>query len=428
MYRVSSLVILILVAIVLKGVPDASLRGTWISPAYGQVLSISVFQAQAYSVTAISCFREKRFPAHLGLLRDVAGVSLKATDTGLTLLLDGAAAPIQYVPAHLPEECQSPTHRDGGARHSFNVFWTAFQERYPFFELHGVDWMARKNISPKTDNVSDEELLASLKLSIEGLNDGHVILQAGEQGTYSPATRPGWLSEDMTSETLWKTAISSAEITVSKTKNISIRYGLRQDGIGYIAIMEMDVQHQLGELSKETTRAAFVPVARALRDAHGIIVDVRYNPGGADTVALALASFFADQQRSVFTKWLWNAGEFTSPYTASVVPDQEITLNQPVVLLTGNLTGSAAEVFTLAMREFPNVTTFGMPTAGSLSDVLVFTLPNGWQIGMSAQKYVSMDGEAFEGVGIPPNIALNQQDYDVLSNAIHLLKGTSSGT
>ncbi|MFY0597888.1 MAG: S41 family peptidase [Cognatishimia sp.] len=428
MYRVSSLIILIFIAIVIKGVPDASLRGTWIAPAYGQVLSISAFQAQAYSVTAISCFREKRFPAHLDLLREVAGVSLEATGTGLNLFLDGAASPIQYVAAQLPEECQSPVHRDRGARHSFNVFWTAFQERYPFFELHGVDWMAQKNLSPKTDNASDEELLTSLKLSIEGLNDGHIILHAGEQGTFSPATDPVWLSEDMTAETMWKTAIFSADITVSKTNNISIRYGLRQDGIGYIAIMEMDVQKQLGELAKETARAAFYPVSTVLRDAHSIIIDVRYNPGGTDTVALALASFFADQQRPVFTKWLWDAGEFTSPYTASVVPDQEIKLNQPVALLTGNLTGSAAEVFTLAMRELPNVTTMGMPTAGELSDVLEFTLPNGWRIGMSAQKYISMDGEAFEGVGIPPDIALNQDGHDVLIKAINFLKENSSGS
>lgn len=428
MFRVSSLLLLILVAIVVKGVPDASLRGTWISPAYGQVLSISAFQAQAYSVTEISCFREKRFPAHLGLLREVAGVSLEATDIGLNLFLDGAAAPIQYVPAHLPEECQSPIHRDAGARHTFDVFWTAFQERYPFFELHGVDWVARKNLAPTTDNVSDEELLTSLKLSIEGLGDSHVTLHAGEHGTFSPATSPVWLSEEMSAEILWQTAISSAEITASKAANISIHYGLRQDGIGYIAIMEMDVQKQIGELSEETARTAFAPVAKVLRDAHSIIVDVRYNPGGTDTVALTLASFFTDQQRPVFTKWLWNAGQFNSPYIASVVPDQEVILNQPVVLLTGNLTGSAAEIFTLAMREFPNVTTMGMPTAGGLSDVLKFTLPNGWQLGIPAQKYISMDGKVFEGIGIPPDILLNQEGYEVFVKAINFLKGNSSGS
>ncbi|PYG26719.1 S41 family peptidase [Pelagimonas varians] len=412
-----------LTGVFVAGVPDRDLRGVWVSAPYGQILSISAFRIQAYSMTSISCFRERGFLAQLDLIRELAGVSMEASETGLNIFVDGAVEPISYTRSALPERCQNPTHFDAGPRHTFDVFWTAFHERYPFFEVHNVDWMVRKDMAPKSDDVSDAELSAILKHTIAGLDDGHVILHMAEQGTYSPSVRPTWLEQGVTSAALWDTAISSANIPVSKTQDISIQYGLRPDHIGYIAIKEMEVQKQWGKTSGDTALSAFAPVAEALNSAKGIIVDVRYNPGGSDSVALALASVFADQPRTLFTKWLWDAGAFSSPFVASIKPNNEVRLTPPVVLLTGSLTGSAAEVFTLAMREFPNVTTMGTSTAGGLSDVLEFTLPNGWRIGMSAQKYTSADGKAFEGKGIPPDIGFASEGTDeALDGAIQYLK------
>ncbi len=74
-----------------------------------------------------------------------------------------------------------------------------------------------------------------------------------------------------------------------------------------------------------------------------------------------------------------------------------------MVLVTSGLTGSAAEILTLAMREMDHVISLGEPTSGGLSDVKEFTLPNGWSLSLSNQTYLSMNGDLFEGVGIPPD-------------------------
>ncbi|WP_298850948.1 S41 family peptidase [uncultured Ruegeria sp.] len=68
------------------------------------------------------------------------------------------------------------------------------------------------------------------------------------------------------------------------------------------------------------------------------------------------------------------------------------------------MTGSAAEIFTLIMRERPETTIMGTRSSGGLSDVLEFTLPNGWLLGLSYQEYISAQGEAFEDIGIRPGI------------------------
>jgi C-terminal processing protease CtpA/Prc len=50
----------------------------------------------------------------------------------------------------------------------------------------------------------------------------------------------------------------------------------------------------------------------------------------------------------------------------------------------------------------------GHPTGGCLSDILCVTLPNGWRLGLSYQRYHEADtGLCFEGVGIPPDITLD---------------------
>lgn len=67
-------------------------------------------------------------------------------------------------------------------------------------------------------------------------------------------------------------------------------------------------------------------------------------------------------------------------------------------------TVSAAEIFTLMMRERPNTVLIGERSAGGFSDQLIKTLPHGLLYTISNEYYVSSLGEEFEGVGVPVNI------------------------
>jgi carboxyl-terminal processing protease len=76
----------------------------------------------------------------------------------------------------------------------------------------------------------------------------------------------------------------------------------------------------------------------------------------------------------------------------------------PVYYLQSDYTVSAAEIFSLAMMALPNVTRVGTPTYGVLSNALEKKLPNGWSVGLSNEVYVAVDGNLYEGRGIPTNI------------------------
>ena len=134
------------------------------------------------------------------------------------------------------------------------------------------------------------------------------------------------------------------------------------------------------------------------------IVDVRLTPGGADPIALAIASRFADVERMVMRKQTRTIEGDGLLQSLSLAPSSRVKFARPVVVLTSGFSASATEVFTLAMRSMPHVSLVGEPTIGALSDILEKPLPNGWQFELANEVYYDSDGVVFEAVGIPPDV------------------------
>lgn len=401
----------ILVLVVLGGswiiyMPNAQERGVWRSTAGGMLLHLTPLQAKLYRETSKTCFEQLSFPAHMELVRLSEGATVEIQGDQLALHLDGALDTTVFDKIDgLPDACAIPDPTTATPAETFDVMWTAMHENYAFFDLHGVDWAARKAFAPTpTEALSDVQLLARFESALQGLDDGHVQLIAGDLGYYSPAQRPAWLPDDdsLTRNDLRAVAQNAAGTPLTQTVGAPIFYGLRDDGIGYIHIREMDVSRPLGGSSLAQMAATFDSVLNALAGARGLIIDVRYNPGGSDPVAFGIASHFTGEPVAVFTKTSRIAQGQSAPFTATLHPFDDTPHIKPVIVLTSQLTGSAAEIFTLTMRDLPQVTILGEATSGGLSDILDFTLPNGWQLGLSNQTYLTMDGALFEGIGIPP--------------------------
>ena len=78
---------------------------------------------------------------------------------------------------------------------------------------------------------------------------------------------------------------------------------------------------------------------------------------------------------------------------------------------------SAAETFTMALLDRqPQITRVGTNTQGVFSDVLVRKLPNGWRFGLPNEVYLTKDGKAFDGVGVPPDIEVSIFPSEDLAN------------
>ena len=393
--------------------PNSAERGVWRLATGGIVIELTPLTATLYSETRHSCLKDLVFPAHLKLVELAEGAVVTVDNDQLILSVDGSldARRFDKIDA-LPQACTDPIPSTATPHDVFTAVWTAMDDHYAFFDLHNVNWADRKALIPAPETqMSDDELTQGLLDMMEGIDDGHVHFGSDAIGFDSPSQRPAWIPADgsITRQSLFDTALNAAATPLTKAEGAEVYFGLRPDGIGYIMVREMDVTVPFGGNSTDAMAGVFEKVLAELSNAKALLIDVRYNPGGSDTVSFGIASHFTAKSIDVFSKTTKNGDTQTDPFTAVLHPFDSTSEDRPTVVMTSRLTGSAAEIFTMAMREIPNVVILGEPTSGGLSDVMGFVLPNDWRLGLSNQTYLSMDGALFESIGVPVDVAV---DYD----------------
>lgn len=234
---------------------------------------------------------------------------------------------------------------------------------------------------------------------LSGLDDGHTYLEA-EEKTFRPAALPPWWKDRYD---IRQTTFDAIPGGLTELEGTGLSYGWLSNDIGYLMIADMGAEASLFTNKTDVASANMQKVAQTFEDAKSIVIDIRYNGGGSDSVAMAYAGYFAQNTLPVFRKRTKTRAGYTDWFESSLQPSKP-HLRQPTYILTSEYTASAAEIFLLAMRALPQVTIVGTQTDGALSDIMEFTLPNGWLLGLSHQEYVTIDEEQFEKIGIPPNI------------------------
>lgn len=183
-----------------------------------------------------------------------------------------------------------------------------------------------------------------------------------------------------------------------------VAMGRWDDGIGYIAIDSWD-SSQRGAVEK-----AYEALGK-LHDARAIIIDVRANGGGDETLAQGFAGCFVDEPV------LYAKSKLVDPETESgfgAVLDRTLEPNVsrpkyegPVVVLSGPVVMSSCEAFVLMMKAAPRATVVGGTTQGSSGNPKSYDLGNGVTVWVPSWESLTPDGEPFEGKGIEPDIAVD---------------------
>jgi len=171
-------------------------------------------------------------------------------------------------------------------------------------------------------------------------------------------------------------------------------------------------------VKKGKLTAALDKIALDFTDLQGFIIDVRDNPGGDDSTAIAIINRFCDRKRVAFrrkTKIGPGKDAFTPVKTWHLQPQGDARFTGPIVLLTCDAVFSGGESFALAIRQLPHVTIIGDHTNGIFSYTLDKKLPNGWDYCLSYQVYLSADMVCYEGKGVPADIELLNRKADIAS-------------
>jgi len=289
---------------------------------------------------------------------------------------------------------------------NFERLWQTYDQSYALFGAKRVDWDAlyavyRPRITPET---TDDELFDTLASLLGHLNDNHARLIAPER-TFQSGILGGMEMEDFSLDVVKEKYLKKELET--RMRGV-FTYGWLSETIGYF--------HFRGFDNLAASSAAIDEIVEELRDARGIVIDVRANGGGDDRVGKAIADRFADTKRLYMTTQIRKGGEhddFTAPKSWYVEPGGKRQFTRPVILLTHRFSVSAAENFALALRVLPHVTVVGDATSGVFADVYGDTLPNGWRFSVSYKLFLDPQGFCWEGIGVPADLRQTNSKDDV---------------
>ena len=186
--------------------------------------------------------------------------------------------------------------------------------------------------------------------------------------------------------------------------NSTVCLGRYADGMRYILIATWSAD----------SAVALDQVYPALWEAaseSGLIIDVRPNTGGEETLAQQIAGCFVEESH-VYARRLERSttpgGGFTSLVDAVLVPDEERPrCRGPVAVLMGPANVSSCEDFLLMMKQVSKSALIGEKSYGASGDPLPHDLGNGVTVFLPSWKGLRLDGTCFETEGIAPDIEIH---------------------
>lgn len=135
---------------------------------------------------------------------------------------------------------------------------------------------------------------------------------------------------------------------------------------------------------------------------HGLIFDVRFNPGGLLTSAIGLSNMFMDQGLIVDTR-----NRHGIEHSVHATPKTIIPMDIPMVMLINEFSASASEVMSGTLGQSGRAIVIGKQSYGKGSVQTVMPLPNGGAMKLTTAKYHTNNGTTPHGVGIKPDIVVD---------------------
>jgi hypothetical protein len=300
------------------------------------------------------------------------------------------------------------------AHANFNAFWSGFDETYALFDIRLPDgsWddIGREACATIGPDTAGDALFDLLMGMARNLDDGHVQLEAPDLGRDEDALVSIYPHEDEVEQLEGNVEDNYLDGALTYAAEDEIAWGTIGT-IGYVSITSLDELSATGDEDDDRQAAseAMAAVMADLAGTSGMVIDVRANGGGWDSVALDIAALFEGDSALAWSKQRRNGPEhddFSEWEDVLVAAAPGNAYTGDVVLLTSGSTFSAAETFALAMRVRDRVTILGERSSGHFSDLYEGVLPNGWIYQLSGERYRAADMMIYETLGVPVDVAV----------------------
>jgi carboxyl-terminal processing protease len=143
------------------------------------------------------------------------------------------------------------------------------------------------------------------------------------------------------------------------------------------------------------------------RDARGIVLDLRNNPGGGLQTVVDVASRFITDGTILSVRY--NDGRLEVIKATSQNP----TTDLPLVVLVNGGSASASEVLSGALQDYDRAVIAGQTTFGKGSVNYMTHLADDSAIYITVARWLTPDGKLIEGEGITPDYELDPTQDEV---------------
>ncbi len=186
------------------------------------------------------------------------------------------------------------------------------------------------------------------------------------------------------------------EITRAIIKITSVKSRTLEPGYGYLRV----TQFQSGiadALRKELTK---------LKDdndgkLHGLVLDLRNNPGGVLNGAVSVADLFLEKGVIVSTKGRVEDSELK--FTAT--PNDYLN-DAPIVVLVNGGSASASEIVAGALQDHKRAIVMGTKTFGKGSVQTILPMDNGAALKITTALYYTPNDRSIQATGIVPDVVV----------------------
>ena len=295
--------------------------------------------------------------------------------------------------------------------------------KYALSEVKGVDLVALSDsIRPFiTPELSEQELYDYMLTIAMRMKEGHTSLTGkGLQNVPVFGGYPWYegypiSNNSVLTEQYYYGEEANPDVQVLTTEDsfFDIKYGyLPQDPeIGYMVIISFSISPSNQEIEK---------MMEYLKDARGIIIELRGNFGGYIEFGARLVSFFADQEYVFATNYIKN-GPGPYDYVASemkITPSgSPFTFTRPVMILHDRISFSTGSIFPVMMSPLEHVTTLGQISGGGTGEIIEGYLSNGWIYELSTSNLVDNQGRPTDN-GMEPDIPVVYNPEDSVQDVI----------
>lgn len=178
----------------------------------------------------------------------------------------------------------------------------------------------------------------------------------------------------------------------------SIRTRLEGDDIGYIRITTFNQQTEPNLLS------GIVDIKKEAGDnLKGYVLDLRNNPGGLLTEAIAVADAFLEEGEIVSTR-----GRHSFNSQRDLARKGDKAEGMPIVVLINGGSASASEIVAGALQDHRRAVIMGTKSFGKGSVQTIISLPDDNAMKLTTARYYTPSGRSIQATGIEPDIIVEQ--------------------